>query len=198
MKKSIVISLIICIIIGVTVYAKTENAIEAYLVDHKILINNIEFNNKLENPLISYRDRTYISLRDMAKYLNQNVYWYEEDNTISMWKQNEDHLLINSYDTALTIGKAVVEERYADNVNDCTKYEISQYTCSYLGSEIWFEIYVKFNAEVESSEVNRENADIVVNVFCSDGRISIEDKRESEMDVHLIGTVFVHLNLTEE
>ena len=43
MKKSIVISLIICIIIiGVTVYAKTENAIEAYLVDHKILINNIE------------------------------------------------------------------------------------------------------------------------------------------------------------
>lgn len=179
MKKSIVISLIICIIIGVTVYAKTENAIEAYLVDHKILINNIEFNNKLENPLISYRDRTYISLRDMAKYLNQNVYWYEEDNTISMWKQNEDHLLINSYDTALTIGKAVVEERYADNVNDCTKYEISQYTCSYLGSEIWFEIYVKFNAEVESSEVNRENADIVVNVFCSDGRISIEDKRES-------------------
>ena len=87
--------------------------------------------------------------------------------------------MINSYDTALTIGKAVVEERYADNVNDCTKYEISQYTCSYLGSEIWFEIYVKFNAEVESSEVNRENADIVVNVFCSDGRISIEDKRES-------------------
>ena len=182
MKKSIVISLIICIIIGVTVYAKTENAIEAYLVDHKILINNIEFNNKLENPLISYRDRTYISLRDMAKYLNQNVYWYEEDNTISMWKQNEDHLLINSYDTALTIGKAVVEERYADEVSENTKYAIYECTYSHLGSEIWYQIYVIFNPKEkfeEDFEAIEENADIVVNVFCSDGRISIEDKRES-------------------
>lgn len=146
-----ILSLVISFVIGMVVYGTTEEFLEARKVDYSISFNGESYinANDLENPILSYNDRTYISIRDMAKCFNADIYWYEKTQKIS-WIDKYNDPIINKVETALTIAKSIVEEQYSDRITSNTKYAVEQIMMDHRSPQnnMYF-IYVIFNAEEE-------------------------------------------------
>lgn len=110
MKKFITaLSLIVIMVISMASFALTTETIEANIVDYTIFgqIGSIKgrISDYLQNPIISYNDNTYISVRDVAKLISKNVEWSEEGKEITLKQAEKDAQLIKSSETALEMGK---------------------------------------------------------------------------------------------
>ncbi len=156
-KIILVFSIFISLILGAVGYATTEKLVNAYQVDYEISINGGKYlnNSDLEYPLLSYKDRTYISIRDIAKQFNSNVYWSEENKSIRLI-ENYNEPIINESETALLISKAIINEKYRTKVNEKTQYLITQFMLDHSSSNNnMFEIFVIFDFD-ERLEKNQE------------------------------------------
>ena len=189
-KKSILMQIIIILILllitlNLSVSADSFGPIRANFVNYSIDINGGLVNSKLTYPLISYNNRTYISIRDFALLSNKDVYWDEKNNAISLInKEKED--IIKKPETAIKIAKAVVEEHFSDKFTSTPQYAYSKFEMDHSGSRNYFEIYVtfKFNSDfvLQNAVDNTKNlndisefTDIIVTVYCDNGEIKIKN-----------------------
>ena len=95
MKKFIIVlSFIVVMVISMVTFALTTETIEANIVDYTIFgqIDSIKgrISDYLQNPIISYNDNTYISVRDLAKLISKNVEWSEESKEITLKQAGKD------------------------------------------------------------------------------------------------------------
>ena len=173
-KRKICISVMIMmvIVIGMTVLAASENKIEANIVNYMIVADYAPMNDYLGDPIISYKDRTYVSLRDYANYYDKDIEWDEKSQEITM-QDKRGKTIINDKKTAETICKAIIQEHYADRITDKTVY--SMRVLSY-GYDLCYEL----TAEFEFSE------SVIVNISRYTGEIKIEDLKDSNQNPHKI------------
>ena len=171
-KRKICISVMIMMVIGVTVLAASENKIEANIVNYMIAAEGGLMNDFLGDPIISYKDRTYVSLRDYANYYDKDIEWDEKSQEITM-QDKRGKTIINDEETGETICKAIIQEHYADRITDKTVY--SMRVLSY-GHDLCYEL----TAEFEFSE------SVIVNISRYTGEIKIEDLKDSNQDPHKI------------
>ena len=171
-KRKICISVMIMMVIGVTVLAAAENKIEANIVNYMIAAEGGLMNDFLGDPIISYKDRTYVSLRDYANYYDKDIEWDEELEMITM-QDKRGEIIINDEKTAETICKAIIQEHYADRITDKTIYLMREYS---TGRNAYFGI----KAEFEFSE------SVIVDISCYTGEITIKDYKDNNQDPHKI------------
>lgn len=179
MKKIFVITLIIVLGVQMTIIA----------VDRIWLGTAEEFQGVVAlneetllpaNSVLTYQDRTYVSLRDMADVFSYHVTWDEEKRTASATREKYTKPMVEKPETALAIAKATVKWRYADKVTSNTAYvlhavrEPDTITTTY-----W--IYVFFDGqEVDIRKTEKEqwyakqNADVSVAVDSVLGFVGIE------------------------
>lgn len=154
------------------------------LVNYDININDNLINYKLKHPLISYNERTYISIRDFAKLTNMDVYWNEEYHKIELVGMKKEEI-ISQPETALEIGKAVIEERFYNLITETTQYANSgKIDMDHRGARSYYEIYVTFECDRNfnlQNIIDNENTifdtpkiiDAKVTVYCDNGEVSI-------------------------
>ena len=129
--KHLVILMAICSILFSSILVISDN-IEAQIVNHQLELYKVR-NKELINPLLSYNDTTYISIRDMANLFHRRVYWRDKDKSISLYADHEEeHYNIKNPETALAIGKAILYEYFGENIN-----ENSVIRLTFTGSGIW-------------------------------------------------------------
>lgn len=187
MKKFITaLSLIEIMVISMASFALTTETIEANIVDYTIFgqIGSIKgrISDYLQNPIISYNDNTYISVRDVAKLISKNVEWSEESKEITLKQAEKDEQLIKSSETALEIGKAITEEYYSDYINENSFYYAvySQPTADW--ADCVYEVHLLFNASEEDKNdliTILNTSDVVVIIDPMDGSVIIEERQEN-------------------
>ena len=181
-KRKICISVMIMMVIGVTVLAAAENKIEANIVNYMIVADYAPMNDYLGDPIISYKDRTYVSLRDYANYYDKDIKWDEKSQEITM-QDKRGEMLIKDEKTAETICKAIIQEHYADRITDKTIYSMCAISTA---GKAYYELSVKF----ESTDVEDENVsigtDVSVWVQCYTGEITIKDYKDNNQNPHKI------------
>lgn len=179
MKKIIIISIFICFSVGLTVFANMSDIITAEIVDNKISLSGRVINDNLKNPLISYNDRTYMSVRDIAMMIARDVSWDEERESIHFIKPDHKNHLIKSEETALVIGKAISEEHYSDRINTDTKYLTTYFESGSSGID-YYEVSIMFNPpldrEVEFLEMIND-CDVKVNIGAATGGTSVSENQ---------------------
>lgn len=72
-------------------------------------------------PLLSYEDATYIAVRDATDVYNREVIWDEEEQSITI-ERKPDYMVIEFEETALEIGKALLESYFGYNGECAVKY----------------------------------------------------------------------------
>jgi hypothetical protein len=189
MKKFTIINLIISILtIGITVFANTEE-IKAFIADYTLTWQGPNYEKRLEYPLISYDDHAYISIRDVAKMLRKNVEW--EDGHIMLNSYKQDNAIITEKETALKIGKAIIEERYKDRVNENSMYMVLHFVGSVEEVDEYFEVNVLFDPPVDRTlDLEKEDdyyyfcshADAKIRIDENDGSISISEYKDGKYE----------------
>ncbi len=193
MKKRIICFIILGVLLlqGI-IYAEELKEITAYIVNHSIYYEGYEREKEFEYPLISYDNHTYISIRDMANLLTRNVEWKEDSEQIWIKKSSSEDYLIKEEETALQIGKALVEEKYANRLTEKTRY-----CCSYgdYDSTLYegkYCIGVKFDATKEMPKDSPDEllyilneGDVRIEISPIDGSIKILEKDEDDNWVYV-------------
>ena len=131
-------------VIGVTVLAASENKIEANIVNYMIVADDAPMNDYLGDPIISYKDRTYVSLRDYANYYDKDIEWDEELEMITM-QDKRGEIIINDEETGEAICNAVLHEHFADRITDKT---ISLLRDVSIGRDLYYILDVSFGGYV--------------------------------------------------
>ena len=141
----------------------TENFVQDVSVaDYRVALDGRDLTSDLINDLLLRNDTTYIAARDIAKIFDYDIYWGEENKVVHFMEKLPNNKLFEKEETALKIAKAVIEEKYADKVNENTEYEVQDMRVS--RSRPYF-VYASFNykAMEDSKECDvYELADVLV------------------------------------
>ena len=171
--------MILCYTIGLVISAAGNEFINVRLVDYKIECNGLHVNEDLQAPLLSYNDRTYMSVRDVAAMISRDIQWNENYQEITFLKQKQEHCLIQKEETALAIGKAIAEEHYSEYINENTKYLVRLLESGPTGID-YYMVCVMFNPptdrEIELLEMVNE-CDIRVEVGTAVGGTAVSEKQ---------------------
>ena len=176
-KMIVLISLAFCFVVGITAFATGTGLINIDFVDYKIRFNGREMNDFFQNPLISYNDRTYVSIRDVAMMISRDVNWNELYEEIEFVRMDPAEHLIKSEDTALAIGKAIALEHYPDRINENTKYLTVFLEAGPTGID-YYEVNIMFDPpmdkEIEFLEMINES-DVKIGIGAAIGGTSISE-----------------------
>lgn len=189
-KMIIVISIILCLVIGIAVFATTTNIIEATLVDYRIWFSGRRVNESLQNPLIMYNNRIYMSVRDVGVMISRDVQWNENYRDVSFNRLEIEQSLIQSEETALAIAKAIVSERYSNQINENTRY----FTFFMQASPSRIDFYlvaVMFNTSTDQ-ELDMENdndileilhnADVQIEIGTATGSTTLRERIDGSLE----------------
>ena len=176
MKKKIIFiyMLGICLFSGNMIVKGNTNEVQAQLLNPKIIFNNGILD--LENEALLYKGYTYISLRDLANMFSKQLLYNEEDGKITIISEKAD-AIIKDMNTAMKIGKAIVEEHFNSYINDSTRYFMYELECDCLDSQKKYVLYVIFdyNGETEPDfSYFYEYKDVAVYINSVTGGIEIE------------------------
>lgn len=162
------------ILISATV--SSDDIIRACLVNFNISMYK-SINDRLLYPIISYNDNTYIAIRDMAALLKKNVEWDDESKQITFTSLDNTESIIKNEQTALQMGKAVIEEYFSDRLNESSAYRVTySEICDPYHNDLW-EISVVFNMKKDYDEdYILANADAMVWIDAETGNLSIMKK----------------------
>lgn len=177
MKKIAIFILILCLLIGINVFA---NNIQVDIIQRNIMYNGERVATKY--PILSYDDITYISLRDTAKMVSKNIRWEEEYNKIEFDSPKTD--AIKNQGTGEAIGKAILKEFYDDRITDDTICRAGAASQSLCFDDV-FTLAVIFEPEGNVKETDDEydlyvlnNCDICINVSTRDGSVYVDEVQE--------------------
>ena len=181
--KYFIILMTICSILFSSILVISDN-IEAQIVNHQLRLYKVR-NEELINPLISYNDTTYISIRDMANFLHRRVYWDDEKNSISLYADHdEEHYNIKNPETALAIGKAILYEYFGEKINENSVIRVT-----FTGSGLWddnhWRVSVIYNPERDDidDEYIVLNSDAYVGINPITGQFKVvEDEVNTVVD----------------
>lgn len=181
MKKSMIaIGMVLCFTIGLMVSAVGNEFINVKLVDYEIRCGGLPINDDLQAPLLSYEDRTYMSVRDVAAMIARDVQWNENDEKITFIQHKQEHRLIQKEETALAIGKAVAKEYYSEYINENTKYMVKLLESGPTGID-YYAVFIMFNPpkdrEIDLIEMANE-CDVSVDVGPVIGGTSVSERQE--------------------
>jgi predicted esterase YcpF (UPF0227 family) len=150
MKKSkvLLIGIILAeILITAPIIIAASNTIQAYLINHRIVYHRT-LNDSLQYPLISYNDNTYMAIRDVAELWNKNISWDEENQSINLSSRRDEYNIIKQKETALAIGKAILEEYYGEKITEKAMYDV---TYAMADRNFWY-ISIVFSPSEEANE----------------------------------------------
>lgn len=180
MKKKFAMLLVIILLLSISInmFAAEENNIVAKIVNPNIFITGTPANNLVDNPIISYNDRTYISIRDLAKFFGCNVLWNERTGSIHvLYESKED--IIKSTTTASQIAIAMLKQNYPLQVTESTKYYTYRADSDMIGGRNTVYITeVVFNGAYSSSDrtqFSNLQFDVVISICAETGSIEIEE-----------------------
>lgn len=182
--KKIIIGMILLLGFTHIVLAATDSLGEVFQVDYDVQFQGGPINQRVDYPLLSYQDRTYISVRDMAKFMQQEVVWNEANNRVWIIPPEQENV-VQTEETARKIAKAVMEEKFADKITADTKYSVTHQVPECLECEESFLIYIIFDgkaadgsefADEEEIRLNdaMEAADVEMYLWCRTGKIDIK------------------------
>lgn len=127
MKRKYFISFLV---IGVLLFTGfTQKVLSpVYVSDQNLLINQnrTPANKSCKNPLLTYNDTTYIAVRDVASFFDLDMTWIEPVDGVSLSLKTYEEPLVQNTKTALALGKALIEDHFADRITDTTLYEVSE------------------------------------------------------------------------
>jgi len=172
------------------VFATTTNIIEATLVDYRIWFSGRRVNESLQNPLIMYNNRIYMSVRDVGVMISRDVQWNENYRDVSFNRLEIEQSLIQSEETALAIAKAIVSERYSNQINENTRY----FTFFMQASPSRIDFYlvaVMFNTSTDQ-ELDMENdndileilhnADVQIEIGTATGSTTLRERIDGSLE----------------
>ena len=171
--------MILCFVAGAILSAAGNEFINAKIVDYKINLNGPNAEEKLQNPLLSYNDCTYISARDVGRLIYRDVSWSETYQEITFKKLPQEHCLIQKEETALAIGKAIAQEYYSERMNENTKYMVHFMESGPTGIDYYL-VCVMFEppADRELNIVEMTNeCDLLIEVGTAVGATSVVEKQ---------------------
>ena len=141
MKKIIIMIVFVIFLTTLTVLGATQ--IAAYLSGNTIYLDGLPLNQDwLQNPVIEYEGRTYLSVRDVAARFDREVLWNESRQEIRLYKPKKEYIITKA-ETAYTIAKAMVEDRFSDRITENTKY-VAQIMS--ISTSQYYSVYVIFDA----------------------------------------------------
>jgi len=173
---------------GLTVLSADSSLINANIVNYSIIVDGYEITRDFDNFILSYEDRTYISIRDVAKCFNKNVRWDGKYEMIYITNQRPEKEIVNLWDTALTIGKAIINEHFPNRITESIQYAGIQEHADHIGARKTFFVYVTFETDndfdLQNSLDNFTNikdfeklADVRVTIYCDNGETSFKELR---------------------
>lgn len=159
MRKNWVIG---CVILSFILCAATlvvgKESIQAFIAECKLYYQKGRIDKLLEQPLISYNDYTYISLRDVSRLLSREVCWDAQEDEITLQQADYEQYMIQKKETALEIGKAILQEHYTGMVNEGTIYFVGYLVPTASWADNYYVIDAMFNPPIDRS-LDLENDD---------------------------------------
>lgn len=179
-KKRFLIIILYCILLIFIIrvgYATTFE--ECSIVDYNVYYKNGKVNDNLEHPLISYKDNTYISIRDIGKILKRDILWNEQYGNIILKQPSMEKNAIRDKKTAELIAKAIVSEKYSNKTTNTTSYYTTFKEPTAIWAQSYFEVFVFFDLQYYVDSLTYiNNSDISVEIDPSDGSFKIFERQE--------------------
>ena len=113
-NRKLIVSFLLFSILGLPVVAAVEEKVEAVITNYDIMLYGANINYIFGNPILSYNDHTYVSLRDFIKLTDYEILWDEGKETITLQDKKGNLPIISKKETALAIAKEVLKEHYPD------------------------------------------------------------------------------------
>ena len=175
-QKDLLLLLIICIFgFGMAVFSSEVEGVS--FVDYRVLLDGEFIDKALDDPLLSYNDKTYVSIRDVAKHFNKDVKWTENTELITLSQKKPEKLFITNEETVLTVAKALIKEHFPDKVGTNTLYAISEISNEMVGGDTEFNVFVVFDGgshTEEEIEYIFDNADVNITLYQKAWKITME------------------------
>lgn len=147
-NKILLVGIILAsIFISAPLILAASSTIQSYLVDYQLRYRGA-LNDSLKYPLISYNDNTYMAIRDVAELWNKNISWDEENQSINLSSRRDEYNIIKQKETALAIGKAILEEYYGEKITENAMYDA---TYAMADRNFWY-ISIVFDPSEEANE----------------------------------------------
>ena len=187
MRKIIVLLTLSFCIIGLTAFSTASTSlVNATIVNYSINMNGYEITKDFDNSILSYEERTFISVRDVARAFNKNVSWDSESKVITLTDTNKDEPVVWDNNTALMIGKAIIGQFFPDKVNDKTIYEVGTVQVDLNSTKPIFGVFAIFNPNSSIDENNIFSyIDAVVEIEPSTGAIITVSKYTDGKHIYL-------------
>lgn len=176
MLKKVLLMCLILFVGSSTLVLAYESIVKGSYSNVELIINETPiYKSELYNPLINVDGSTYMSLRDFGRYSNMDVSWNEDNKKITMKSNN--HISIEK-DTALTIGKAIIQDIYRERLTEDTEYVIVESLANRIEAKPCFAIYVCFDPkDAIGEDLNKmyEIADVCIRFHNYLNDIEIEE-----------------------
>lgn len=176
-KRDFAIFLTLCIL-GFSISAFSSEFDNVSIVNYRILLDGNFVDKTLDDPLFSYNDKTYLSIRDAGKLFHKDVKWTESAELITLSEKKPEKLFVATGQTALTIGKTLAEEHFPDRICSNTRYAVSKMSNEIAGGDTEYSVYVVFDGQGHSEdeiEYIHENVDIKISMFQKAWKVSLEE-----------------------
>lgn len=141
-KRCIRFLFLIHLLVFTMAFVPIERVENVFVVDYNLSLDERNVKDQLDHDLLSYHDVTYMAVRDVAKLFHRDVLWHEDTNGITLLEQLPQKTLFQKEETALKIGKAIIEENFSEQINETTRYQVLNVT---IGRNTCFEVYVLFD-----------------------------------------------------
>lgn len=174
MKKLIITaSVTAALTIGALSAAAISEIVKVRTVDYPLIYGR-ERNSELMHPLLSFNDTTYMSVRDFAKMFGREVIWEEEDKSILIVERNEREDIIKDTDTALAMGKAILNEYFGESIGPDAIYSAIYTEGGLYYMNLWLVSVIYEPDEKEYSDLDIAlEADAHVDIEPTSGRFMI-------------------------
>ncbi len=176
MKKIVLAISLVSLLTVSTVFGKAVQEIRGVIVDYTVNIDGGIWNRSLKNPLISYNDTTYVSIRDAMERFDRKVDWDGENEVINIMANDLNEIIVNN-ETAMLITQSILKENYSERINETTKYALVSMDADHIESEKIFVLYAVFDGEGYDEDKPKEiveNADIKITLSARNARTEIE------------------------
>ncbi len=165
-NRFIIVIFIMALLISTTVLSNF-NQISAFIIKPHIVYQG-DLEKRLKYPLISYNDNTYMAMRDVAPLLKKDIIWNAEDGSIIFKSYKNENNIIKNKETALNIGKAILNEYFQEKIGENSVYAVSYVGVNGIEDDNLWQISVVFE--------NKQNADKDFVLFNPDAYVIINSQ----------------------